>query len=119
MTLNEINIEELYENKDFAAALDSAASADDISRAFQKENVTLTDVEAKDIFDGISQNTGELSEESLDNVSGGGVGSVLAAIITAGGTITVGTGVLIAGGIVFAGAAAITAYVTYQRLKRK
>lgn len=117
MTLKDINIEELYAKETFVTALNSVTSAEDVKKVFAAEDISVTDDEAKEIYIGVSTEMGELSEEALDDVSGGGLSAVLAAIITAGGAVTVGTGVLIVGGVVFVGATAITAYNTYKRMK--
>lgn len=117
MTLQDINFEELFAKEGFETALNAAATVEEVKAAFAAQGVTVTEEEAKEIFKGVHQEMGELSEEALDDVAGGGVGAVLAAIITAGGAVTVGTGVLIVGGVVFAGATALTAYNTYKRMK--
>ena len=120
MTLNEINVEELYAKEEFVAALNAVTSPEDVKQVLAKENITVSDEEAKEIYNGVSNEMGELSEDALDNVNGGSVGKVLAAIIAAGAAgaaVTVGSGVLIVGGVVFAGAAALTAYNTYKKMK--
>lgn len=117
MTLNDVNVEELYAKEEFVSALNSVTSPEDVKKFFADENIIVTDDEAKEIYIGVSTEIGELSEEDLDNVAGGGLGTILSAIITAGGAVTVGTGILVVGGVVFVGAAAITAYNTYKRMK--
>ena len=119
MTLKEVNVEELYKNEEFYAAINAVTSPDEVKAVLAANGVEATDAEAREIYDGIVQPIGELDEEMLDNVAGGGVGEVLAALITAGGAIAVSSGVLIVGGVCFVGAAAITAYNTYKRLKNK
>lgn len=118
MTLKEVNFEELYNKEGFDAALAAAKSVEELKAVFAKEDVVLSDEEATEIYVGLSTEEGELSEDALDNVAGGGVGAVLAALLK-GGTIVVGGGWLVVGGVVFVGAAALTAYVTYKRMKNK
>jgi predicted ribosomally synthesized peptide with nif11-like leader len=63
-------VEELSQNEEFKARITQLGSAEEIAAAFQAEGVEVT---AKDLQIALAtQQSGELSEDSLESVSGGG-----------------------------------------------
>lgn len=68
------------EMKDIIAKSAKAKSAQELKELAAKENIPMTDEEAAQNFDALqkylsNQHTGELGDDELDSVSGGGCGS--------------------------------------------
>lgn len=91
-------IETLLKNPDFLIKLINSESLDSAKKLFEKENVFVTDEDLKSIFDFIGDivslnKKGKLSDDSLENVSGGVVLAAVAATVFLVGVGVVGRGV--------------------------
>ena len=78
-----MNVERLMENEDFVNQLSKEKTVSGIEELFKKNGVEIKDEDAKIILDGLNDTLAtadgletELTEESLDNVTGGAYISV-------------------------------------------
>jgi predicted ribosomally synthesized peptide with nif11-like leader len=68
-------VEELSQNEEFKARIAQLESAEEIAAAFRTEGVEVTAEELQTAL--ATQQSGELSEDSLDGVSGGLIGTMV------------------------------------------
>ena len=84
-------VQELMKDDQFKAKLANAESLDGMAALFQEEGIQVTGADLEAAIANHSDEE-ELSEEKLDNVSGGLIGGLIAAgcIIFAGGSLLMG-----------------------------
>lgn len=84
-------VQNLFEDDQFKAKLANAESLDEMAALFQEEGIQVTGADLEAALSK-QQDVGELSEENLENVSGGLIGGLLAAgaILFVGGSLILG-----------------------------
>ena len=103
-------LSELFQKKEFKAEAEACKTMEDFQKCFAKHGVEMTEEEVVDIVRQIAEkqqevDDGQISEDELENVSGGFAISTLAFCIVVG--------------VACAGSAAVSAYATYQALNWK
>lgn len=67
-------MEEIKLTPELVEKAKAVKGVDELIKLGKENNIGLTEEDAKDIFDRLNPKLGELSDEELDNVSGGGCG---------------------------------------------
>ena len=76
MVLSKERVEELkpiLENKDLNDAFKKAETVEDVQNIFAQNGVEISKEEVESLLEEIAGHSGELSEENLDSVAGGGI----------------------------------------------
>ena len=81
-------VQALMQNEEFKAKLANADSLDEMASYFQNEGIQVTGAELEAAYN-CAKEDDELSEESLENVAGGGL-LAAACVIFIGGSILLG-----------------------------
>ncbi len=100
-------LSELFQTKEFKDEAQGCKTMEDFQKCFAKHGVEMTESEVVDVISQIAEkqkelDDGQISEEDLENVSGGFAISTLAFCIIVG--------------VVCVGSAAVAAYTAYQAL---
>lgn len=108
-----VKIVELFQNKDFQQEADKCKTMEDFHELFICNGIEITAEETIDLISKIAEqrkkmDEGEISEEDLEDVSGG-----LTFVLTGAAAVAACVGI----GAVCIGAFALSAYVGYQALK--
>ncbi len=112
MTAEE-KIQELFDDEALLDRIFEAKDPDELMKIFAENNVTFEDVTKEEVFDAFQRaKTGELSEEELENVSGG----FYVALKTAGIYFAYSGSLCAAGGLALIG---LAAYAGYRYIKKK
>ena len=112
-------IEELFDNEELLEKVFTAKTPDELWELFKENGVIFEDVTKEEVFDAFqkAKNTDELSEEELEDVSGGfwlklSVGKFLISI----GGASASTVLLTVAGVAVIG---LAAYAGYRYIKKR
>ena len=120
MELIQKRIDELFDNGELLEQIFTAKTPDELWQLFEANGVAFEDVTKEEVFDAFqkAKNTDELSEEDLENVSGGlfWVKLVVKGITVSVGGASAGAVLLTVGGLAVIG---LATYAAYRYIKKK
>ena len=115
MTVEE-RVQELFDNEELLDSVFKAETPEALIQLFAENGVVFEDVTKEEVFDAFQRaRTDELSEDDLENVSGGVYLAIKAGAIYFAVSGSVGAALCVAGGVAVIG---LAAYAGYRLIKK-